>query len=247
MRIGFRVLDCADSYGNERELGVALKQFLSENPHLKREDFYITTKINHAKVSDIAVELKTALNRLGLTYIDLYLLHSPFFKEPISQVWSQMESLVELGLTKKIGVSNYRIRDLKELLPIAKIKPAVNQIEYHPYLQQPELVNYCQSNGIVVHSYSSLAPLHLKTDGPVNAVVERLSKKYGKSQELIILKWVLQKGIVVVTTTSKEERMKDLMSLIAPDWVLSKEDCQEIDEVGQTVNFRKYWTQYSFE
>jgi len=153
-----------------------------------------------------------------------------------------MESLVDQGLTRFIGVSNYRVEDFDQFLSQARIKPLCNQIEFHPYLQQPELINYCQKHGIWVSCYTSLAPLHLKTDGPVNAVIDKIAKKHHRSEAQILLKWVLQKGMIIITTSKQEARLKEFLELDNPNlFKLSDEEIKEINEVGKTVHFRKYW------
>jgi len=245
-KVGFRHIDCAEVYGTEQEVGVALKQFLQENPTVSRQDFFITTKI-YGSLNDIAGGLKNSLSRLGLSYLDLYLIHAPFFSDvkcshTLTQAWSQMESLVDQGLTRFIGVSNYRIEDFNQFLSQARIKPLCNQIEYHPYLQQPELISFCQKHGIWVTCYSSLAPLHLKTDGPVNAVINKIAKKHNRSEADILFKWVLQKGMIIISTSKQEARLKEYLALDNPNlFKLTDEESKEIDEVGKTVYYRKYW------
>jgi len=247
-RVGFRHVDCAETYGTEQEVGLALKQFFSENPQVTRDQFYITTKV-FPNINDIPAAIKGSLTRLGLTYVDLYLIHSPFFsvancKATISEVWSQLEALVDQGLTKNIGVSNFRIKDFEEFVPNARIKPLCNQIEYHPYLQQPELIQYCKNHGIYVSAYSPLTPLHSKKDGPVNAVVEKIAEKYKKSMAQILLQWVLQKGIIIISTSSQEARLRECLELENGELKLTLEEVKEIDEVGSTVYSRKYWANY---
>jgi len=197
--------------------------------------------------------MKASLSRLGLAYLDLYLVHAPFFEKAKCnltqpEVWSQMESLVDKGLTRYIGVSNYRIRDFEEILPHARINPICNQIEYHPYLQQHDLIQYCQNHGIIVTAYSPLTPLHNKPDGPVNPFVEKIAAKYQRSPAQILLQWALQKGIYVITTSKQEARMKEYVELDLSDrgLQLTHEEIKEIDHVGKTIQFRKYWTDQVF-
>jgi len=187
---------------------------------------------------------------LGLTYVDLYIIHSPFYGQilnistTLSQAWSQMESLVDKGFTRFIGVSNYDIEHLNQFVPQARIKPLCNQIEFHPYLQQSELINFCQKNGILVSCFTSLAPLHLKTDGPINAVIDKFAKKYNRSAAQILFKWALQKGMTVATTSKQEARTKEYFELDNPNlFNLTEEEMKEIDEVGKTLNYRKWMLQ----
>jgi diketogulonate reductase-like aldo/keto reductase len=246
-RVGYRHLNCAEVYGTEREIGIALQQFLTENPQLTRNHFFISTKV-WPHINDLPSAIKGSLSRLGLTYVDLYMIHSPFLykvncKASLSQVWSQMETLVDQGLTKFIGVSNYRIKDFEEFLPHARIKPICNEIEYNPYLQQSDLIDYCKHRGIIVTAFAALTPLHNKTGGPVNSIVEKIAAKYQKSLAQILLKWVLQKGIIVITTSKQEARLREYLELEQNErsFQLTNEEMKEIDEVGNTVKYRKYW------
>jgi diketogulonate reductase-like aldo/keto reductase len=247
LKLGYRHLDCAEIYGTEPEVGIALKEFLSENPSITRNDIYITSKV-FPGLNDIRGTLKEILSRLQISSLDLYLIHAPFFSKAnysgsLKDAWTQMESVVNEGLTRHIGVSNYRIEDFEEFLPSAKIKPVCNQIEFNPYLQQPELQEYCKKHGIKITCYSPLAPLHLKTDGPVNPVIEKIASKYGKTNARILLKWVLQKGHLAITTSRQEDRLKEFLSVETTDkdLVLTEEEMKEIDEVGSKIKFRKYW------
>jgi diketogulonate reductase-like aldo/keto reductase len=207
--------------------------------------FFITTKILRS-LTDIPKGLKDSLSRLGLSYVDLYLIHVPFFDMArcslsLTEAWAQMESLVDQGLTRFIGVSNYRIEDFEAFLPKARIKPLCNQIEYHPYLQQPALFEYCQKHRICISSYASLAPLNYKKDGPINSVLEKITEKYSRSPAQILLTWVLQKGGIVITTSKQEARLKETFQLIENKdlFKLTEEESKEIEEVGKTIHFRK--------
>jgi diketogulonate reductase-like aldo/keto reductase len=248
LQVGYRHIDCAEVYGTEQEVGVALQQFLSENPNVTRDQFFITTKV-WQNLNDIPGAIKGSLSRLQIPYIDLYLIHAPFFskiqdcKATLSEVWAQFESLVDQGLTRYIGVSNFRIKDFEEILHHARIKPICNQIEYNPYLQQPELIQYCKNQGIFVSAYSPLAPLNSKPDGPIPPVVEKIAIKYLRSPAQILLQWVLQKGVLVITTSRNEVRLREYLELEMNEraFRMSDEDVKEIDEVGKTVELRKYW------
>jgi len=247
LKLGYRHLDCAEGYGTEREVGVALKEFLSENPTVTRNDIFITSKFFNS-VNDIRGGLKAALSRLQIPSVDLYLVHAPFFHRvnysgSLQDVWTQMESLVHDGLTRHIGVSNFRIEDFEKLLPSVKIKPLCNQIEFNPYLQQPKLQEYCKNHGIGIACYSPLGPLTFKNDGPVNTVIDKIASKHGKTNAQVLLKWVIQKGYLAVTISRQEERAKEYLGVLDKNFMLTEEESKEIEEVGSTITFRKYWAE----
>jgi len=247
MKVGYRHLDCAEIYGTEREVGQALSQFLAENPSLSRNDFYITSKV-WSGLKDIAGSLKHILSRLNLTHLDLFLIHAPFFSKvgynaSLSEAWTIMESLVDQGLTRHIGVSNYRIEDIKAFLPGTRIKPLVNQIEYNPYLQQPELIAYCKDHGIGIEAYSGLCPLHYKTDGPVNTVIEAIALKYKRTPAQVLIQWALEKGFVSINTSNQLERLREFWDLEKGEFHLTHEEVEEINKAGSSVHFRKYWAE----
>jgi len=237
---GYRHIDCAEFYGTEREVGIALNQFLADNPNLSRADFFITSKVFQS-ISDIRRAISASLSRIGTTYLDLYLIHSPFYlSKSLSSTWSQMESLVDAGLTHYIGVSNYRIEDFQSFLPSARIKPVCNQIEFHPYLQQPELIEFCEKERILVCGYSPLVPLR-KKDGPLNPVIQELALNYKKTGPQILIQWVKQKGMLVITTSREENRLREVLELEDKGWELTKEDMIKIDSVGRLVKERTTW------
>jgi len=247
MKVGYRHIDCAEVYGTEREVGQALAQFLAENPTLSRNDFFITSKV-FPGLNDITGTLKIILTRLNLTHLDLFLIHAPFFfkagcNASLSEAWATMESLVDQGLTRFIGVSNYRVEDIKSFLPGARIKPVTNQIEYHPYLQQPELIAYCKEHGIMIEVFSGLTSLHNKNDGPVNAIVEAIARKHNRTPAQVLIQWVLEKGFVSINTSRHEERLREFLDLEKGEFHLTHEEVEEIDKAGSPVHFRKYWAE----
>ena len=160
---GVRQLDCAKVYGNEALVGNALREFLEETPSVSREDIFITSKIwnDDKHPANVLPACRRSLDLLGIDYVDLYLIHWPAqFKKgtfgakdssfTLKDTWRAMEALVENGLVKSIGVSNFGVKLIEELCAFAKVMPVVNQIEVHPQLQQERLVKYCKSKGILV-------------------------------------------------------------------------------------------------
>jgi diketogulonate reductase-like aldo/keto reductase len=250
---GFRHLDLAETYGNDREVAVALKQFYDSNSTVTRRDLWITSKIADS-ISDVKGGCRAILDRLGCEYLDLLLLHCPIdfarakLGKPeeipdISVVWPQMEQLVDEGLVRNIGVSNYRVQDLKEVLSIARIPPSLNQIEFNPYLQQPELNEFCFANGIALAAYSPLGTLNLWPGGPTDRVVEELAAKYSVSTSHILLKYTNQKGFVAITTSRQRERAVDYLSVMSSLFELTTEEVAAIDESGRDRKNRKYWAE----
>ena len=170
LELGFNHLDLAEMYGNDREMGLALKKFLSSpsGASTSRNDLWITSKVYQNMHRPISA-CQEIVGRVGCQYLDLYLLHAPiaFRKTSLdipavhqdinyASIWSEMEQLVEMGLVRHIGVSNFRRSDLEELLPLCKIKPIINQVEFNPYLQQPVLQKYCEEHGIKMAAYCPL-------------------------------------------------------------------------------------------
>lgn len=159
-----------------------------------------------------------------------------------------MESLVESGMTKAIGVSNWRIKDIEAIYDSAKIKPCLNQIENHPHLRQPQLIAYCQSKGIVVASYGGLKPLtdkNLSQKRLMSEVVPRIAGQHGKTAAQVLQKWNQQSAPmgkkVVITTTSQAGRLKEYLDAIDDAWQLTNAEMAEIDAAGDEHTFRAFW------
>ncbi|GME78688.1 unnamed protein product [Ambrosiozyma monospora] len=182
---------------------------------------------------------------MSLSYLDLYLIHFPFFSPEnteitLQEAWKQMERLVEEGKVRNIGVSNFNVSKLKEILKIAKIKPQVNQIEYNLYLQNqtPGIVKFCKENDILVEAYSPLTPIipsKIKNGGPLDPLIDELSAKYGVTKSQLILRWVNQSGVVAVTTSSNKERLKEYTGMAS--FEIEEDDFKTLSEVGSTYNF----------
>jgi diketogulonate reductase-like aldo/keto reductase len=182
-------------------------------------------------------------------YVDLFLIHDPTKHGDLKKVWKEMEDLKHKGLTKSIGVSNFNAEHLSQILEAATVIPAVNQIEYHAHLvkaSQP-IIDLCKKHNIVIESYGGLSPITRVPGSPVVPIVEsiraRLEQKTGGpvSGGQVLTKWLNQKGIVVVTTSSKEARLREtLQTLSLP--ILSPEDMDAIDEAGSKLHKRVFMT-----
>ena len=198
----------------------------------------------NTSIDDPAKAMDESLERLGLDYVDMYLIHDPFCVKDMKASWKAMELLVAAGKTKYIGVSNFRVQDFK-LFEDAAIKPIVNQIEYHAYLQQPELLSYMHQHGIQVEAYGALLPIVKQQGGPVDAVVQELANKYGRTPEQILIRWVRFQGHVAVTTSSKVERMQGMLDT---DFHFEEADATCISQAGEGLTIRRFWaTQYPKE
>lgn len=234
--LGYHHLDGAEVYKTETELGAAIKQ-----SGVERSKLYVVTKVL-PNISDILAALQTSLKKLGVDYVDLYLIHAPFFSDKAEDhqaKWSQMESVKEQGLAKSIGVSNYMPEHLDMLLQTAKIPPAINQIEFHPYLQRSDVHSYHKSKGIATSAYAPLTAVTKGAPGPVDDVLAKLSKKYAVSPGEICLRWCIDQDVVAITTSGKEQRLSDYLR--AMTFKLTPAEVKAINEAGAQKHFRGFW------
>lgn len=229
LRVGYRHFDTAQIYGNEAFLGAALAK-----SDVERKELFITTKIWTENMwwVDVIPSFEASLKNLQTDYVDLLLLHFPV-TELRRPAWERMEELAQAGRAKAIGVSNYTIEHLKELLAECNIKPAVNQVELHVYLQQPELVAFCKEQGIVVEAYSPLAHGY----GVDNKVLTSIGKKYNKTPAQIMIRWCLDAGTVPLPKSVHPERITENFSVF--DFALTAEDMAEIEKLN--TNYRTAW------
>ncbi|HWA84737.1 MAG TPA: aldo/keto reductase [Opitutus sp.] len=188
---GYRSIDTASLYGNERGVGQAVRAC-----GVPREALFVTTKVwnDDMRRSRVEAAFDESLRRLGLDYVDLYLLHWPI-RDRIVSSWKVLEQLHRGGRIKAIGVSNYLIPHLEELLPAAEVVPAVNQIEFHPYLQSKRLAAYCRDKGIQLEAWSPLMQAGALLHDPTLAAIAR---KHGKTVAQVILRWDVQGGVVTI-------------------------------------------------
>lgn len=233
LRLGFHHLDGAELYNTEPELGAAMAA-----AGIPRERLFITTKVIH-NIANIPAALDASLGKLGLDYVDLYLIHSPWFTDSAEErrrAWKEMEGLQRSGKARSIGVSNFTKAHLEDLLSVAEIPPAVNQVEFHPYLQRMDLVPWSLAHkGIVTSAFGPLTHVRARP-GPADAVMSKLAAKYGVSEEAVALRWCMQQGIVAVTTSSKESRLRDYLG--STTFELSKKEVEEICREGRKKHFR---------
>ncbi|EPS45202.1 hypothetical protein H072_787 [Dactylellina haptotyla CBS 200.50] len=236
---GFTHLDGAENYGNEEELGIAIKE-----SGVLRSKLFVTTKV-YRSISSPKTALAVSLKKLDIEYVDLYLIHAPFWDEQekgisIEKAWQEMEELHGKGLAKAIGVSNFGISEFERIAKIAKIQPAINQIEYNAYLQSPELMEYHHRHGIATAAYGPLIPITKGTPGPLDTIIEELAKKYSKTPTQILLRWAIETGVVAITTSSKEWRMKEALGV--GEFKLDESDVEDIRKAGSKKHMRIFWT-----
>ncbi|OSD07953.1 Aldo/keto reductase [Trametes coccinea BRFM310] len=226
--VGFSHIDTAQAYQNEAEAGKAIRE-----SGLAREDIYITTKFSGRDGLDIETSIHNSLKFLGVDYVDLYLIHHPRLAQPdIPTAWAKMEKLKKEGLVKSIGVSNFGVSELQTLLASANIKPAANQILFHPYVhaRQLPIVEFGKAHGIVSEAYSVLIPLTHQPGGPVDKPVNAIANRLNSKPEQVLLAWAKSKGVVVVTSSTKKERLEGYLA--AGDLELTTADIAAIDAAG---------------
>lgn len=224
---GYRHIDTAAVYGNEESVGRAIKK-----SKIPRDELFITTKLWNADHNNPVRACNESLKRLQLDYIDLYLIHWPVEKIR-NATWKIMEQLYKDGKCKAIGVSNYTIRHLKELLKIAKIVPVVNQVEFNPYLYQKELLEFCKSKNIQLEAYSPLSRGKKLNELKLISI----AGKYSKTPAQIMLRWALQHDIVVIPKSKSKERIYENADIF--DFSISKEDMKTLDDFNE--DFRVTW------
>lgn len=254
IRAGYRHIDTAEVYKNEQGVGEGLRRGF-ESEGLSRRDVFVTTKLfpgNAAwgqtpKTTETTISsLEESLERLGLDYVDLYLIHAPFDREQRIAQWRGLVELREQKKTRAIGVSNFNISHIEELVAAGLPRPQANQIELHPWSQKPELVRYLDEHRIVPIAYSSLVPLSTWRTAPgqnsakseamqadsqrEDSLFKRLAKKYGVTEAQILLRWGVQKGYPVLPKSTNPERIRqnaDLFSFSIDDAdmeLIAKED-----------------------
>ncbi|MEH7081707.1 aldo/keto reductase [Neobacillus drentensis] len=220
---GYISIDTAAIYKNEEGVGQAIKE-----SGVPREELFITSKVWNSDqgYEKTLAAFETSLNKLGLDYLDLYLIHWPG-KNKYKETWKALEKLYKDGRVRAIGVSNFLVHHLEDLISTAEIKPMVNQVEFHPHLTQKELLAYCKKEGIQMEAWSPLKQGQLLNE----PVLEDLAHKYNKSVAQVILRWDLQHGVVTIPKSIKEHRIIENADLF--DFELSAEDMDKIDGLNQ--------------
>jgi alcohol dehydrogenase (NADP+) len=258
LRLGYTHVDCAPIYGNEAEVGQALKESFDEGI-VNRDQLWITSKLwnNAHEPRDVQPALEKTLADLQLDALDLFLVHWPvvirrevvFHKSaddlvsldelPVSETWAAVESLVDKGLCRHIGVSNFSVTKLRPLVENGRIRPEMNQIELHPYLQQPAMLEYCEANNILLTAYAPLGsadrPARLKDDDePVlleDPVIGAIAERRGVTPAQVLISWAIHRDTAVIPKSIHTDRLEQ--NLAAAEVVLSEEDMAEIADLDK--------------
>ncbi|KAG1671632.1 hypothetical protein FOA52_006863 [Chlamydomonas sp. UWO 241] len=238
IRMGYRHIDCAKDYANEHEVGEALSVIFSEGI-VSRDELFITSKLWNTDHNNVEAAVKESLEKLQLDYLDLYLIHwpgsgwphPPDVTTPYATIWASMEAMVPAGLARSIGVSNLSVVKMGEVLEACTIKPAVNQVEAHPYWRNDALLAFCAGHGVHVTAYSALGSPDSaallgrdeKPHGPMkDPVVVAMAERLGRSPAQVLIRWALQRGTSVLSKSVHSERMASNLDCLS--WSLSDDD-----------------------
>ena len=220
LELGYRHIDTAQAYGNEESVGRALSE-----SGVPRDQVFITTKFNPSR-QDPAAEAEHSLRRLGVDYVDLYLVHWP--QGGATRAWHGMERARELGYARSIGVSNFDVRELDQVLAAATIPPVVDQVQFSPFEYRRTLLEGAQQRGIVVEAYSPLGTgRHL-----ANQAVHRIAARIGRTPAQVLLRWCLQRDVVVISKSTHRERIEENAQIF--DFSLSDQDMAALDALDKT-------------
>jgi diketogulonate reductase-like aldo/keto reductase len=251
LEAGYRHIDTAAMYGNEESVGAAIRM-----SGIPRENIFVTTKLWNSDHGNPARALDTSLSKLKVDYVDLYLIHYPVRER--RQSWRALEALRAEGKARSIGVSNFTIRHLRELLAETKTVPAINQVEFHPYLYQRDLLDFCAGEGIIIEAYSPLTKGVRLKDPKLVAVARKYSKAEPqqaairsrlplldklsrrtetKSTAQILIRWALQHGLVVIPKSANHRRIFEDADIF--DFEITAEDMQRLDHFNE--NLRTCW------
>jgi D-xylose reductase len=272
IRMGYRHLDCASDYGNESRVGEGIQRALQQSI-CKRDELWITSKLwnTYHRPEHVRAACLRSIADLRCDYLDLYLIHFPISLQyvpfetrypagwfhdpeaasprmqydpvPIVETWRAMEQLVDEGLVKSIGISNFGISLIRDLLTQCRIRPAVLQVESHPYLVQPKLLRYCQEAGIAMTAFSPLGapsyiPLGMATAADSvlgQSSVMSIAKAHGKTPAQVVLRWGVQRGTAVIPKSNRPERLKE--NLAIEDFELSHQEMQSISSLDRNQRF----------
>lgn len=217
IEVGYRLIDTAKLYGNERSVGKAVRE-----SGVAREELFVTTKLWPTDFFNPQKAFDESFLQLDIGYVDLYLVHWPVPLMPKS-VWQAMEKIYQSGKAKAIGISNYDAGDIEKVLDYCTVVPAVNQIKFSPFDYEKETLEYCKAHDIVVEAYSPLT----RGSNLGDATIGEIAKKYNKTPAQIMLRWCIEHGTVPLPKSSNPERMRENMQIF--DFELSSEDIAMLD------------------
>ena len=232
LELGYRHIDTAQAYGNEESVGQGLR-----DSGVPREEVFITTKFYPAR-EDPTAEAERSLTRLGVEQVDLYIVHWP--QGGPTWAWPGMERARELGYTRSIGVSNFDVGELEQVMAVASTTPVVDQVQFSPFDFRRALLEACEQRGVALEAYSPLGTgRHLTDDA-----VKRVSERVGRTPAQVLLRWCTQHGLPVITKSTHRERIEENAQIF--DFTLSGEDIAELDQLDETGGSdhaleRKWW------
>lgn len=237
IKAGYRSIDTATVYGNEEGVGQAIRE-----SGIARDELFITTKVwnNDQGYDSTLAAFDLSLSKLGLDYVDLYLVHWPI-RAKYKDTWRALEKLYADGKVRAIGVSNFQIDHLEDLLTEAKVKPMVNQVELHPLLSQLELREFCRAQDIQIEAWAPLAQGHLLD----NEVIADIAARHNKTLPQVILRWDLQNGIVTIPKSVKEERIIANADIF--DFELSEDEISRINALNNNQRFGSHPDRFNNE
>jgi diketogulonate reductase-like aldo/keto reductase len=226
LRVGYRLIDTAKLYRNEADVGNAVRE-----SGIPREEIFVTTKLwNSDHGYDAALRaFDRSLDQLGLDYVDLYLIHWPV-AGPRRETWRALETIYTQGRARAVGVSNYMVHHLSELLEEAQVPPAVDQVEMNPFLPQRELQAYCRDHGIRLEAYSPLTKGYRLSDRRLAAV----GRRYNKTPAQVLLRWCLQAGAVAIPKSVRPKRIRENADIF--DFSLDAEDLRVLDALDSSLH-----------
>ncbi|KON77221.1 aldo/keto reductase [Leptospira kirschneri] len=229
LEAGYRHIDTARIYDNEKDVGQAIRE-----SGIPRKEIFITTKLWNADQGPDKTRkaLENSLDKLGIDFVDLYLIHFPVTSKRMNS-WKELEKVYHDKLCKAIGVSNYTITHLGELLKDSQITPAVNQVEFHPFLNQIHLLEYCKKHKIQLEAYSPLAHGQ-KIEDPT---ISKIAQKYDKTPAQILIRWAIEQKIVVIPKSTQKKRIIENSKVF--DFAISEEDMKILNSLDE--NFRTCW------
>jgi len=252
----YKHIDCAKDYGNEKEVGEAFSKVFSGGS-VKRADVFITSKLWNTDhhPDNVETACKQTLSDLKLDYLDLYLIHwgmafkhstekQPMGEDgvvltepvPMHDTWRAMEKLVQNGLVKSIGVANFTVPMLFDLLTYAKIKPAVNQVEIHPYYSQTGLVDFCKRNNVAVTAYSPFGAAGNVDEKPItDEKIIEIAKAHQKTPAQVLLRWIIQRDIIVIPKSIHAERIAENINVF--NFELGADEMEQINSLNKNLKF----------